>query len=49
MEEMNQWLPRLHALVIGPGLGRSAGTGDVVKVCFVNFGILYFAHVMDQS
>lgn len=31
IEEMGQWLPRLHSLVIGPGLGRSPGTAEVVK------------------
>lgn len=24
MEEIEQWLPRLHGLVVGPGLGREA-------------------------
>ena len=29
--EIKQWLPRLHALVIGPGLGRDQAIFDTVK------------------
>ena len=28
---MSEWLPRMHALVIGPGLGRSPATLSNVK------------------
>ena len=31
-EEMNRWLPKMHALVIGPGLGRDPKLLENVKV-----------------
>ena len=34
LDEFAQWLPRLHTLVVGPGLGRNSQILSVVKVLF---------------
>ncbi len=34
LDEFAQWLPRLHTLVVGPGLGRNSQILSVVKVVF---------------
>lgn len=34
VHDVEKWLPRLHALVVGPGLGRDGALLDNVKVIF---------------
>lgn len=35
MEEIEKWLPRLHGLVVGPGLGREDLLLKTAKACGV--------------
>ena len=32
LEEISEWMNRLHTLVIGPGLGRDLKRTDVIRV-----------------
>lgn len=35
VEQLKYWLPRLHSVVIGPGLGRDEKILANVKVCVI--------------
>lgn len=38
VHEVDKWLPRLHSVVIGPGLGRDEALLENAKViCFLRF------------
>lgn len=43
VHEMEQWLPRLHALVVGPGLGRDDALLENVKVAAASPGSLLWS------
>lgn len=36
VEEIEKWLPRLHGLVVGPGLGREAALLKTAKACGIS-------------
>ena len=34
VEEIGEWLSRMHAVVLGPGLGRNENLLPTIKVCY---------------
>ena len=44
LEEIDKWLPRLHSLVVGPGLGRDEALLRTAKACTVHTLIQTLIH-----
>ncbi|KAG1676106.1 ATP-dependent (S)-NAD(P)H-hydrate dehydratase [Nymphon striatum] len=47
VEEISKWLPRLHSIVIGPGLGRDEKVLNVVKEIIAQIKVLDIPMVID--